>query len=205
MYHYNIIISSSRRRRSSEQLELGDEERESFIIQNQRGGDRSVAQADNNPQSSVSGMSGDEAGAPLANSDDLPLPQNVAPVSNSISCLPRCISNWLNRYHREIKWIKLWIVFLWRIGIYAIDFGFDMALIVGYGQNGDRWYFSLTLAFVFIPAVFLSYLNWKYYAEKLDAKGTIMNKQNKDCKNADTRKQFASKERRETIRTRKRF
>ena len=86
-----------------------------------------------------------------------------------ISCISRICSS---------KSFQLWTKSLMRLGFFFLDLALDFKLIITYGltlsvesdenRNAGEigWYFWLTLIFVFVPALFLSILNGKYYLEK---------------------------------------
>ena len=86
-----------------------------------------------------------------------------------ISCISRICSS---------KSFQLWTKSLMRLGFFFLDLALDFKLIITYGltlsvesdenRNAGEigWYFGLTLGFVFVPALFLSILNCKYYYEK---------------------------------------
>ena len=92
----------------------------------------------------------------------------------SYCVVPKCVSDLLERHKDGIKLIKLWLSFLiLRISPFLFDLGLDIALLCDYGANGDWWYFSLTLFFVFFPSFIISVVNANYYDEKWDVKRQI--------------------------------
>ena len=92
----------------------------------------------------------------------------------SYCVVPKCVSDLLERHKDGIKLIQLWLSFLiLRISPFLFDLGLDIALLCDYGANGDWWYFSLTLFFVFFPSFIISVVNANYYDEKWDVKRQI--------------------------------
>ena len=69
--------------------------------------------------------------------------------------------------------LKGLILMIWPIGFYFIDACFDTVLILQYYQNGEVWYFSLTIALVVIPAVSISVLSFINYYERWQLKLSI--------------------------------
>ena len=104
-------------------------------------------------------------------------------AADTQTCLHDCVrQRLLDRHKMKIKWFTLYFFLIFRICSYSGDFGLDLYLIVDYYQNKCWGYFILTLVFVFLPAIVISYLNWKYYNEKWKVRQEIIDDTNNELR-----------------------